>query len=188
MARQVITDTIWNELEKTLRNYGCHRWKNDRNIMEAILWKLRTGRKNCVLGKQPTIVLIVLIGVHPKDCGVIFFKLRGEIDTEWVFTDGSHIRAHQHASGARCGEERAIGRSCGGLASKIHLCADAHGNPVDFEITGGEVHDSQVAPALIERIEEAEYWIADKGYDSEEIRECARKKTSSYHLSQTELH
>lgn len=43
MARHVITDTIWNELEKTLRDYGCHRWKNDRNIMEAILWKLRTG-------------------------------------------------------------------------------------------------------------------------------------------------
>lgn len=43
MARQVITDSIWDELEKTLRSYGCHRWKNDRNIMEAILWKLRTG-------------------------------------------------------------------------------------------------------------------------------------------------
>jgi len=43
MARQVITDAIWSELEATLRKYGCHRWKNDRNIMEAILWKLRTG-------------------------------------------------------------------------------------------------------------------------------------------------
>ena len=97
------------------------------------------------------------------------------MDTEWVFTDGSYVRAHQHASGARRGEERAIGRSSGGLTSKIHLCADAHGNPVDFEITGGEVHDSQVAPELIEKIE-ADYWIADKGYDSDEIRECARKK------------
>ena len=43
MTRQVITDAIWSELESTLRKYGCHRWKNDRNIMEAILWKLRTG-------------------------------------------------------------------------------------------------------------------------------------------------
>lgn len=39
MAREIITDAIWMELEAT----GCHRWKNDRNIMEAILWKLRTG-------------------------------------------------------------------------------------------------------------------------------------------------
>jgi transposase len=106
--------------------------------------------------------------------GKFFFELRGEIDTEWVFADGSYVRAHQHASGARCGEERAIGRSRGGLTSKIHLCADAHGNPIDFEITGGEVHDSQIAPKLIEKIE-ADYWIADKGYDSDEIREFARK-------------
>lgn len=105
-----------------------------------------------------------------------FFSLREEIDTEWILTDGSHVRAHQHASGARRGEERAIGRSCGGLTSKIHLCADAHGNPIDFEITGGEVHDSQIASELIERVEEADYWIADKGYDSDAIRECARKK------------
>lgn len=43
MVRKVITDTIWEELEATLRKYGCHCWKNDRNIMEGILWKLRTG-------------------------------------------------------------------------------------------------------------------------------------------------
>lgn len=22
---------------------GCHRWPNDREVMEAIIWKLRTG-------------------------------------------------------------------------------------------------------------------------------------------------
>lgn len=43
MVRRVITDHIWEELEATLYSKGCHRWKNDRNIMEAILWKLRTG-------------------------------------------------------------------------------------------------------------------------------------------------
>ena len=43
MVRRVITDHIWEQLEHTLRLKGCHRWKNDRNIMEAILWKLRTG-------------------------------------------------------------------------------------------------------------------------------------------------
>lgn len=102
--------------------------------------------------------------------GIFFFELRGQIDPEWIFVDGSYVRAHQHASGARRGEERAIGRSCGGLTTKIHMCADAHGNPVDFEITGGEVHDSQVAPDLIDSIEKADYFIADKGYDSEEIR------------------
>lgn len=104
-----------------------------------------------------------------------FFELRGEIDTEWVFADGSYVRAHQHASGARRGEERAIGRSCGGLTTKIHICADAHGNPIDFKVTGGEVHDSKVANQLIDSLEEVEYFIADKGYDSDAIRDEAKR-------------
>ncbi|PJA20354.1 MAG: IS5/IS1182 family transposase, partial [Deltaproteobacteria bacterium CG_4_10_14_0_2_um_filter_43_8] len=50
-----------------------------------------------------------------------------------------------------------------------------HGNPIDFEITGGEVRDAKVADALIEKIGKAEHIIADKGYDSEAIRETARQ-------------
>jgi transposase len=106
--------------------------------------------------------------------GGFFFDVRGEIDTEWVFTDGSYVRAHQHASGARLGEERAIGKSRGGATTKIHIAADAHGNPIDFEITGGQVHDSQVACKIIEKVGSADHFIGDKGYDSEEIREEAR--------------
>ena len=108
--------------------------------------------------------------------GQVFFKLRGVLDTEWVFIDGSFIRAHQHASGARRGETRAIGTSRGGATTKIHLAVDANGYPIDFEITGGEVHDSQIAPKLIDLIESADYLVADKGYDSECIREMARNQ------------
>lgn len=107
--------------------------------------------------------------------GGFFFDLRGEIDAEWVFIDGSYVRAHQHASGARHGEERAIGKSRGGSTTKIHIAADAHGNPIDFEITGGEIHDSKIAEKIIEKVGKAEHLIADKGYDSEEIRELSRK-------------
>ena len=93
--------------------------------------------------------------------GRIFFSLRKEIDTEWVFVDGSYVRCHQHASGARLGEDRAIGQSRGGATTKIHLSCDADGYPLDFKITGGEVHDSQVADELIEMIGQADYFIAD---------------------------
>jgi transposase len=106
--------------------------------------------------------------------GRFFFELRGEIDSEWVFIDGSYVRAHQHASGARHGEERAIGPSRGGPTTKIHIAADAHGNPIDFEITGGQVHDSKVAGEIINKVEQASHFIADKAYDSEEIRNKAR--------------
>lgn len=127
---------------------------------------------NCANGKQRT---INLIGGQRKVCGMIFFAVRGEIDWEWVFADGSYVRAHQHASGAKTGEDRAIGRSRGGLTTKIHMVADAHGNPIYFEITGGQVHESQIAEQLIKAVPQAENFIADKGYDSDKIRENARE-------------
>ena len=130
-----------------------------------------TYLKNCVLGKQP---IVVSTAGRKLAYGRIFFSLRKEIDTEWVFTDGSYVRCHQHASGARRGEDRAIGRSRGGATTKIHLSCDADGYPLHFKITGGDVHDSQVAGELIDMIGHADYFIADKGYDSESIRDKAR--------------
>ena len=98
------------------------------------------------------------------------------MDQEWVFIDGSYVRVHQHASGAWHSFERAIGQSRGGRTTKIHLATDANGLPIDFKITGGEVHDSQVAEQLIDVVEEANYLIADKGYDAENIRIFAKNK------------
>ena len=105
--------------------------------------------------------------------GKFFFELRNEVDTEWIFADGSYVRAHQHASGARRGENRAIGCSRGGATTKIHIVADAHGNPIDFEVTGGEIHETKIIQTLMNKIGSAEYFVADKGYDSEEIRRYA---------------
>ena len=54
------------------------------------------------------------------------------------------------------------------------MAADAHGNPIDFKITGGEVHDAKAANSLIDKVAVAHHFIADKGYDSETIRAHAR--------------
>ena len=43
MARKVLTDSLWKQLEFIMRSHGCRSSKNNRNVMEAILWKLRTG-------------------------------------------------------------------------------------------------------------------------------------------------
>lgn len=43
MARIVLTDELWGQLEPIMKSFGCKSSKNNRNVMEAILWKIRTG-------------------------------------------------------------------------------------------------------------------------------------------------
>ncbi len=178
MARTILTDYIWEQLETILVSKGCYKSKNNHNVMEAIFWKLRTGAQWSYIPEEFCSWSTAYNRFNrwaKKGLWDIFFYVREEVDTEWVSVDGSYIRAHQHASGARSGEYRAIGKSRGGPTTKIHMATDALGNPIHIEITGGQVHDSQVAEAIIENIE-AENLLADKGYDSEKIREKARDK------------
>ncbi len=59
-------------------------------------------------------------------------------------------------------------RSRGGLTTKIHMMCDALGLPIKFIVTGGEVSDfTQAIPLLTD--EKANYVLADRGYDSNEI-------------------
>lgn len=51
------------------------------------------------------------------------------------------------------------------------LDLDAHGLPVAFDITGGEINDCTAAPELIAQLPSAEVIVADKGYDSERLRQ-----------------
>ena len=69
-----------------------------------------------------------------------------------------------------------LGKSRGWLTTKLHVAADAHGNPIDFEITGGQVHDAKVAGKVLGKISTAEHIIADKDYDSETIREQVKSR------------
>ena len=66
----------------------------------------------------------------------------------------------------------ALGRSVGGHSTKIHMVCDALGLPVRFLLSGGEVHDSKMAGSLIDGLV-AEYFLADKGYDSKSLVEAA---------------
>ena len=43
MTRRVLTDEIWTQLLTVMESKGCYDSKNGREIMEAILWKLRVG-------------------------------------------------------------------------------------------------------------------------------------------------
>ena len=63
---------------------------------------------------------------------------------------------------------QAIGRSRGGLSTKLHAVVDGNGLPVDLLLTGGEVSDYQPAAQPLEN--KFGHWIiADRGYDSDAI-------------------
>ncbi len=64
------------------------------------------------------------------------------------------------------GEDQAIGRSKGGLSTKIHALVDALGNPLDFILTPGQAHDLEGADALLPDMA-AETLLADKAFDAD---------------------
>src|SRR5882724_11192584 len=61
---------------------------------------------------------------------------------------------------------QAIGRSRGGLTTKIHVIVDALGNPLALSLTGGNAHDITQAEPLAAQVE-PEALLGDKGYDTD---------------------
>lgn len=43
MLRTVLSDEMWGQLSSIMKEKGCKFHENSRNVMEAIIWKLRTG-------------------------------------------------------------------------------------------------------------------------------------------------
>jgi Transposase DDE domain len=68
---------------------------------------------------------------------------------------------HQDSAIAR---SQSMGRSRGGLTSKIHAVVDANGLPVRLGLTAGEAHDNRLALKLLSRLRSGSMLLADRGY------------------------
>ncbi len=165
-----------------MRQHGMYDKPNLRHMVEGMLYRIRVG---CPWRDLPAefgcwnSIYQKFNRWSSKDKLMKIFKaLIQQPDLEWAFIDGSIVKAYQHSAGASSEENQAIGKSRGGNTTKIHMAVDACGLPIDFEITGGEVHDCKIAPEFIKKLPFAEHTIADKGYDSEDVREAIRKKSS----------
>jgi len=64
-----------------------------------------------------------------------------------------------------------IGRTKGGRNTKLHAVCDAKGRPHVLLLTPGNVHDCKVAQRCIEAMPPSAELVADKGYDSQALRE-----------------
>lgn len=63
-----------------------------------------------------------------------------------------------------------MGRSRGGLTTKIHAVVDAAGRPVRLMLTAGQVHDSCGAGELLVNLALRAVVVGDKAYDADWIR------------------
>ena len=62
-----------------------------------------------------------------------------------------------------------MGRSRGGLTTKIHMAVDALGRPLKLILTPGQRGDAPLAPALLQGLSPRRV-LADKAYDSNALR------------------
>ena len=70
-------------------------------------------------------------------------------------------------------DSQGLGRSRGGFSTKIHVAVSGGGQPVKLHLSEGERHDVTCAEILLEGLE-PEHVIADKGYDSDPLRQKIR--------------
>ena len=176
MPRTILTDNGWEKLKEILRSSGrVYNKYEHRNTMEGILYRMRTGIQWRDLppefGQWNTVFRRFNLWSKKGLLKKLFSYLASESDNEWLFIDGSIVKAHQDSAGAFSAEDEAIGKSRGGNSTKIHLAVDSGGLPVHFELSGGQVNDIVHAQSIVRCSPKAETVCADKGYDSERFRE-----------------
>ena len=64
-----------------------------------------------------------------------------------------------------------MGRSRGGLTTKIHALVDADGLPIDLKLTEGQAHDGRSAADMLEALADGQILLADRAYDSDALRQ-----------------
>lgn len=96
--------------------------------------------------------------------------------------DSTAVKVHESAnSGGKKREPKAVGRTKGGLNTKIHALTDALGNLLEFLLTSGNVHDSTVAVELLSRLDLTDSNVlADKAYGTNQILNYIQSADSEY--------
>ena len=178
VKRYELTDAQWQRIAALLPGKASDPGRtaaDNRLFVNGVLWVLRSGAHWRDLperyGKWKT--------VHKRftrwaKSGVVGARVRRPHHrSRQPIPDARHHPGPRPPAGGhrkRGDQNQALGRSRGGLTTKIHMLADALGRPLRFILTGGQVHDIITAPALLEGLEGGAV-IADKAYDSNALRQ-----------------
>ncbi|HEX3664003.1 MAG TPA: IS5 family transposase, partial [Rhizomicrobium sp.] len=171
-----LRDDQWDRINGILPGREGHvgaTAKDNRLFVEAVLYRYRAGiawrdlpeRFGDPIKIHTRFSRWARSGIWKK----MFALLAADADNEYAMIDSTIVRAHQHSAGAqkKNGEDQAIGRSKGGLTTKIHALVDALGNPTAFFLTQGQAHDLEGSDKLLPLLQ-AGTLLADKAFDADE--------------------
>ncbi|WP_425287269.1 IS5 family transposase [Pelagibacterium luteolum] len=148
---------------------------DNRLFVNGVLWVLRSGAFWQHLperyGKWKSVharfTRWAKAGVWEK----VFAELIKDRDNKYLMLDTTLVRVHQQAAAGKGGPKtQALGRSRGGLTTKVHMLCDTLGRPLRFMLTAGQRHDNLTAKALLEGFR-AEAVLADRAYDNNALRQ-----------------
>jgi transposase len=181
IMRYELTDYEWTAIKPMLPNKprGVPR-ANDRRVLNGIFWVLRSGAPwrdlPNAFGPYTTCYNRFVRWGRAGVWARIMNALAGAHDTAVQMIDTSIVRVHQHGACIMRNRQQSMGRSRGGLTSKIHAVVDTNGLPVRLALTAGEAHDNRLAGKLLSRLTSETMLLADRGYDADWIRVLAAKK------------
>ena len=181
MSRHRLHDAPWASLRAKLVTIPGI-WKRDeqrlRRFVEAVAYVLRTGVAwadlPAAFGETATIYRRFRRWACKGFWDELFIEGIPTDALETVMLDSTACKAQRFASGARGGGKEALGRSRGGLTTKIHALVDALGRPLCFLLTPGQAADCRQAQTLLEGMT-FERLIGDRGYDTDELRNWCEK-------------
>lgn len=103
MPCTMLNDQHWSKLTAIFRNFNIYFKLNLRNFIEAILFRIRTGCPWRDLPQElckPNSIFKKYNRWSKNSKFMNIFKLFSKhASKEWIFIDGSHVRAHQHSAG-----------------------------------------------------------------------------------------
>jgi len=179
--RYELTDHEWVAIKPMLPNKPrCVPRVNDRRVLNGIFWVLRSSAPwrdlPDDLGPYTPCYNRFVRWRRAGVWGRIMDALATAHDVSVQMIDTSTVRVHQHGACIIRNKRQSMGRSRGGLTSKIHAVVDTNGLPVRIALTAGEAHDNRLADKLLSRLKSGSMLLADRDYDADWIRALAARK------------
>jgi len=147
---------------------------DDRRVLNGIFWVLRSGApwRDLPDSFGPYTTCYNRF-VRWRRAGVwsrIMDALAAAHHAAVQMIDTSIVRVHQHGTSIAANGEQMMGRSRGGLTSKIHAVVDTNGLPVRLALTTGEAHDNRLVAALLSDLRSGAMLLGDCGFAANWIR------------------